>query len=412
MVTLQTFVKPQDFVRKMIERYQVPEKPPRNMKKKAYIEEFKNPVQFKVCSVLKKWISLRYDQDVASDPHLIEELKDFINNVVAKDHPFLQNNLLQSLEFYTSGEAFEHHKKMAQLSGGCLEWEIPEQLGKAMSADNNPFPNFVSLLHFDAKDLAQQMTLIDSELFRAIRLHELAGQAWNAKDKDVRAPNLLRLISHTNRVSFWIANSILKERDIKLRAKIWHNFVILCSYLKAIRNFNGVMAILAGLSNAAVARLKHTKAALPPKIAKLSAELEEMMSSMSSFKNYRETVKNSAPPFIPFVGILLSDLTFAEDGNPDFLSPGIINWGKRSLLYGMLTEFTTQQRNCIYKDIKEDGIRQGFMRRLAQQQIAVEQLYELSLKLEPRGAPVLKRQHSVSSLRIKNSGLDLLRKMN
>jgi len=32
------------------------------------------------------------------------------------------------------------------------------------------FPEFRSLLHFDIKVLAQQMALVDAELFRAIRV--------------------------------------------------------------------------------------------------------------------------------------------------------------------------------------------------------------------------------------------------
>jgi len=61
------------------------------------------------------------------------------------------------------------------------------------------------------------------------------------------------------------------------------------------------MAVLAGLSTAAVSRLKQTKALLQTKILRLSQEQEQLMSSLSSFKNYRDALKASPPPTVPFV---------------------------------------------------------------------------------------------------------------
>jgi len=59
-------------------------------------------------------------------------------------------------------------------------------------------------------------------------LYELAGQAWSKKDADVRSPNLTKLISHTNRISIWVASCILKETKIQRRRKVFGNMVLLC----------------------------------------------------------------------------------------------------------------------------------------------------------------------------------------
>jgi len=117
-----------------------------------------------------------------------------------------------------------------------------------------------------------------------------------------------------------------------------------------------------------------------------------------------------AHPPPPSSGILLSDLTFTEDGNPDFVGPNEINWSKRALLYTLLSELTNLQRVCYYKNLTEQPIRKGFMLRLAQQQIKTEDLYDLSLKLEPREKAQLERQAKTASLNTLGRGLDALRR--
>ena len=54
----------------------------------------------------------------------------------------------------------------------------------------------------------------------------------------------------------------------------------------------------------------------------------------SSSKAYRQTLRKTSPPFIPYVGLALSDLVFMETGNPDYFDniAGFINFKKCELL--------------------------------------------------------------------------------
>jgi len=100
-------------------------------------------------------------------------------------------------------------------------------------------------------------------------LYELAGQAWNKKDADVRAPNLTKLINHTNRLSIWVSSCILREPKIQKRRKVMGNMILLCQYLLSLRNYHSVMGVLAGLASSPVSRLKFTKRELPTKLTKV-----------------------------------------------------------------------------------------------------------------------------------------------
>lgn len=374
MMTLQTFSEPEAFVGKLIERYNVPPCPEGIPSSKNYELDLKHPVQMRVCNVLKKWIVQRYDQDLAHKPKLIEDCFAFINDVVVQNSEYLSKNLRQCLTLYISGERFLYHKQVAE---GKTKYDIT-----ALYQDG---PAFDTLLRFDAREVARQLTLIDAEMFRAIRLYELAGQAWNKKDAVTRAPNLTKLIQHTNRLSIWVASAILREGKIAKRRKVMANMIMLCQYLLTMRNYHSVMGVLAGLSSSPITRLKYTQRELPAKLTKSLLDIENEMSSASSFRTYRENLRKAmSSACVPFLGVILSDLTFMEDGNPDFTDKNLINWQKRTLLYTVLSQFLDFQGKCYY-NFPESPMVKSLIGSINSLQVPSEKLYQISLELEPRG---------------------------
>jgi son of sevenless-like protein len=51
-----------------------------------------------------------------------------------------------------------------------------------------------------SEQVARQITLIEAVLFKAIKPVELLNQAWTKKDKEIKAPNVLKMIRHSTRV--------------------------------------------------------------------------------------------------------------------------------------------------------------------------------------------------------------------
>ena len=46
---------------------------------------------------------------------------------------------------------------------------------------------------------------------------------------------------------------------------------------------------------------------------------------------------------------MIGDLTFIEDGNPDKVEDGAINWSKRTLLFSVYSQFLEIQRRASYR---------------------------------------------------------------
>lgn len=57
-----------------------------------------------------------------------------------------------------------------------------------------------TLLDFHPEEIARQLTLIESQLYRAIKPWECLGQAWAKKDKERRAPRVMAMINRFNQV--------------------------------------------------------------------------------------------------------------------------------------------------------------------------------------------------------------------
>jgi hypothetical protein len=75
-------------------------------------------------------------------------------------------------------------------------------------------------------------------------------------------------------------------------------------------------------------------------------ELHDTVSPKFQYANYRKCLKELVPPAIPFLGVYLTDLTFLELGNPDFLPDShFINYEKRRKVYQLIKEIQKYQHS-------------------------------------------------------------------
>jgi hypothetical protein len=75
--------------------------------------------------------------------------------------------------------------------------------------------------------LANQLALIEFDLFRSIKNHELSEGGWKRRDGDKVAPNLLRSIRRFGEVSAWVASEIILAKKSSSRVKRVHQSIML-----------------------------------------------------------------------------------------------------------------------------------------------------------------------------------------
>ena len=126
---------------------------------------------------------------------------------------------------------------------------------------------------------------------------------------------------------------ILQQHDAKDRDKYILKFIKVMRHLRKLNNFNSYWALSAALVSAPICRLEWQK-----QITEGVKEYLALIDSSGSFRMYRQVLADTQPPCIPYIGLILSDLTFIHVGNPDFLPNGAVNFAKRWQQYRILKD--------------------------------------------------------------------------
>jgi len=354
MNTYQSFTNPFSLLQNLIKCYEVPS---------GFDRE---KVQFKVNEILKHWISNHFD-DI--DTKTLQLLKHFIEKSL--DPKFI-DNLTKDLAKKTEELREKKKSKLAEI----VDLKIPEE-------QLTPADLFMLL---NESEIARQFTLIEHKIFSKIKSSELLNQAWNKEKLQHRSPNILYLISRANKLSFWVASIILWFTKVSDRTKVVTKLINIGQHMLQLSNFNTLMGLLAGLNVSAISRLKYTWGGLTPALRETYANLQAVFNPASSFKRYRQEITNAKVkgPVLPYLGSYLKDLTFAEDGNRDFITEDdkTINWTKRELIGKIVMEVQEfQQKPFPYPTVEPINT---FLTELPH--LEDNDLYDLSFVREPKGA--------------------------
>jgi len=229
---------------------------------------------------------------------------------------------------------------------------VPTVTNASVVHDKPPPPPILSkkapreVEDIDTVELARQVTLMMFATFQRVEPWELLDGAFAKKDKATRAPNVVALTDQFNDFSSWVVYNVVTQMDMKKRAALVRKFIQMAEELRRIGNLNGVFAIVAGLSGAAVHRLKKTwELVTKDKKANDAWEFQlELTNPQSSFSQYRAAKAAIDPPMIPYLGVYLQDLTFIEEGNNDRLENGYINFVKFRMIADILVEIKQFQQ--------------------------------------------------------------------
>ncbi|XP_028264686.1 rap guanine nucleotide exchange factor 3 isoform X1 [Parambassis ranga] len=183
-----------------------------------------------------------------------------------------------------------------------------------------------------SKDIANELTNYDWELFTAMHEVELVYYIFGRhKFPGAITANLERLVRHFNEVQYWVVTELCLCEDLVKRAVLLKKFIKIASVLKEQKNLNSFFAVMFGLSNSAVQRLYKTWERIPSKTKRIYCAYERLMDPSRNHRAYRLAVAKLSPPYIPFMPLLLKDMTFIHEGNPNYIDK-LVNFEKMRML--------------------------------------------------------------------------------
>ncbi|XP_061853245.1 rap guanine nucleotide exchange factor 5 isoform X4 [Colius striatus] len=294
-----------------------------------------------------------------------------MNETEEKTHELQPNDLAISKSFESSSRMFVYRKDLTDTLNPFSENEELQQRS-------------VRILGINTWDLALELTNFDWSLFNAIHEQELIYFTFSRQGSAENTENLSLLLQRCNEVQLWVATEILLCSQLCKRVQLVKKFIKIAAHCKAQRNLNSFFAIVMGLNTASVSRLSQTWEKIPGKFKKLFTELESLTDPSLNHKAYRDAFKKMKSPKIPFMPLLLKDVTFIHEGNKTFLD-NLVNFEKLHMIADTVRSLRHCRNNQFGNEVpsKEHHELKPYIHHL--HVIDNQQaLFELSHRIEPR----------------------------
>ncbi|KAI9793535.1 MAG: hypothetical protein M1816_007968 [Peltula sp. TS41687] len=289
------------------------------------IASFARTAQFRVANVFKSWLESYWRKDC--DSAALPIISRFATEQLQKVLPGVGERLVTLAATVSAANSPTVPRQLSSL--GNTNVAMGQQSRPASPTPHHALSNSqiislknwkqsghnVHVLDVDPLELARQLTLEASRLFRSIVPEELLAQEWTKKSQSI-SDNVKAMIRSTTNLTLWVSQSILAGEEVKRRSVILKHWVKVANFCLELRNYDSLMAIMGALDSASIARMKRTWDCLSVKTRALVETLRAVVDTSRNYAGLRHRLQTDSSPCIPFLGIYLTDLTFVNAGNP------------------------------------------------------------------------------------------------
>uniref|UniRef100_A0AAQ4QLD5 RAS guanyl releasing protein 2 n=1 Tax=Gasterosteus aculeatus aculeatus TaxID=481459 RepID=A0AAQ4QLD5_GASAC len=236
--------------------------------------------------------------------------------------------------------------------------------------------------HLDSCELAEHLTYLEYKSFCKILFQDYHSFVMHGCT--VENPILERFITLFNSVSQWIQLMVLSKPTAPQRATVISHFIRVAQKLLHLQNFNTLMAVVGGLSNSSISRLKDTQAHISAETNKVFNNLIELVTSCGNYSQYRKRFSECSGFRFPILGVHLKDLIAVHVALPDWADKEKtrVNLAKAQQLYAILQELALIQTTPPHVDANTDLL--NLLTVSLDQYHTEEEIYQMSLHREPR----------------------------
>ncbi|XP_028694589.2 ral guanine nucleotide dissociation stimulator-like 3 isoform X6 [Macaca mulatta] len=222
----------------------------------------------------------------------------------------------------------------------------PDSAEACAEEEEGLMPQAPQLLDFSVDEVAEQLTLMDLELFSKVRPYECLGSVWSQRDRPGAAgasPTVRATVAQFNTVTGCVLGSVLGAPGLTApqRAQRLEKWI---------------------------------------RIAQ-----EEATEGSQKEDNTPGSLPSKPPPGpVPYLGTFLTDLVMLDTALPDMLEGDLINFEKRRKEWEILARIQQLQRRCQSYTLSPHPPILAALH--AQRQLSEEQSYRLSRVIEPPAA--------------------------
>jgi son of sevenless len=342
ILTYRSYTTKEELFTLLKERFNYP--PPKNSTEEEFVtfkKEILNKIRIRIIQAVRYWVENFYKFDF-NDQASIEMLEGFIKMVDESNEESYSKLLRNTINNVIEGKSMTKNTK---------ESDYPKIMVPKKSLFRKKFTN--RMLEWPSMEFARQISLIEFEIFEKIEPKECLDLNFSRKNKEELAPNITTMIKWFNKLSNWIGTEIVNVADIDERARVVSKFIEIGTCLIELNNFNGLFEITSGLGLAPIFRLKKTFLKVENESIEKLKEFGVLTNNLNNFDFLRKTISKVSPPCIPYLGIYLTDLTFAQE-NQKYIGE-LVNFEK-CRIYSEIIKRIQIYQNQSYKYLINDEL--------------------------------------------------------
>eukprot|EP01125_Pyxidicula_operculata_P011200 TRINITY_DN3660_c0_g1_i4.p1 TRINITY_DN3660_c0_g1~~TRINITY_DN3660_c0_g1_i4.p1 ORF type:complete len:2686 (-),score=672.81 TRINITY_DN3660_c0_g1_i4:422-8479(-) len=386
LLTYTSFTNKNALLDLMLERFRIDlSNPEVNNDKNKLLQ-----IRFKSAAFITAWIQSYFEEDWMDDKEFQEKLQKFINEFPEKEDvqvKSLFSNITQKLEKAKTKRWIEEKEKDIKSTFSKKSLDTMNSTSSSSSSVSS-----LKSLDFDSWDvnvIAEQITLIDAKLWRELPGRECI-QYTKSKKKHLECPRVLAFIERFNDITSFSSTQVVLQTKWKERVKMLNKLIALAMKCKELGNYNAMMAIMSGLNATPVHRLKHTWESITKKSQSDFEYMNELMSREDNFRNFRTWIRDTQPPKIPYLGIILQDLLFIDEGNTNLDENNWINIQKRRRWKIVIDQIEQCNVDMYFNTLTPNQSIQNYL--LSYTGKDEKWSYDRSLLIEPRNVTVKELQ--------------------
>lgn len=311
-LTFRLFVTPEVFASKLIDRSDYA----------GENSETSHIVRMRIYNVFKNWLEFYWCN--STDYTAISAIESYATSKLKKNHPGAGQKLMDLLFKVSSANTRPNVISLLGKTSICVDQYLSTNLPTPnpiitknslsllrnwKSGECNP-----TILDFDPLELARQLTICGMRIFCSIRPEELLASRLSKKSNP-DAPNVKAMAAFSTDISQFVWDTILQQEDAKKRATILKHWIKVAQKCLELNNYDCMLAIVCSINSSSIIRLKKTWEAVSQRRKDLFQSLLSIASNDHNRSTLRQRQNNHAPPCLPFIGIYLTDLGFADLGN-------------------------------------------------------------------------------------------------
>ncbi|KAG8512149.1 LOW QUALITY PROTEIN: Ral guanine nucleotide dissociation stimulator-like 2, partial [Galemys pyrenaicus] len=293
-------------------------------------------------------------------------------------------------------------------------------LPKPLALPGDPPADPTDVLVFLADHLAEQLTLLDAELFLNLVPSQCLGGLWGHRDRPGHShlcPSVRATVTQFNKVAGAVVSSVLGAtstgegpgevtiRPLRppQRARLLEKWIRVAEECRLLRNFSSVYAVVSALQSSPIHRLRAAWGEAARDSLRVFSSLCQIFSEEDNYSQSRElllqdvklqpsleTNSKKTPRsgsrrggVVPYLGTFLKDLVMLDAASKDELENGYINFDKRRKEFAVLSELRRLQNECRGYDLKPDPDIQRWLQGL--RALTEAQSHRVSYEVEPSG---------------------------